>query len=296
MMTEAAPTWADFLAGWELFRDPVLSAVIAGALLGFLSVYVVLKRMVFLSAAVTQGAGLGVAGTFYLAIHWGWTLDPGYGAVFMSLLVAGLLVIDPKRSGLSRELVLGLAFAFTAGAAVLVGSRITQESHDIQAILFGIGVLVRPEDLRNIEIAATVIGVLHLWWFRGLVFASFDPTTARVQGMPVRLLDGVLLVSLGTMIGVSAQALGAMPVFALSTMPGAAAMLLGRGHLPLTFAMAALCGSVVGSLGYVAAFFYALPVGGAQTVLAVIIAVLAVVISWTLRGLTRVFSAAKSPS
>jgi zinc transport system permease protein len=270
-----APSWADFVASWELFRDPVLSAAIAGLGLGFLGVYVVLRRMVFVSAAVTQGAGLGVALAFYAGIHWGVAVDPGHGAVVMSLLVAGLLVVDPTRAGLGREAVLGLAFALTGGAAVVVGSRITQEAHDIQAILFGVGVLVAPEDLRAIEIATAAVMALQLWWFRGISFASFDPVAARVQGLPVRLLDGALLISIGVMIGVAARALGALPVFALSTMPGAAALLLGRGRLALTFALAAAMGAAAGAGGYVIAFFRDLPVGGAQALAAVALVVAA---------------------
>jgi zinc transport system permease protein len=282
------PTWADFVASWELFRDPVISAAIAGLGLGFLSVYVVLRRMVFVSAAVTQGAGLGVALAFYAGIHWGVAFDPGHGAVILSLVVAWLVVMDPRRTGLSREAVLGLAFALTGGAAVVVGSRITQEAHDIQAILFGIGVLVAPEDLRNIEIATTAVMALQLWWFRGISFASFDPVAARVQGLPVRLLDAALLISIGVMIGVAARALGSLPVFALSTMPGAAALLLGRGRLALTFALAAALGSAAGAGGYVLAFFYDLPVGGAQTLVAVTMAVVAAAARATGRLAARV--------
>jgi zinc transport system permease protein len=263
-MDSSAPTWAEFVAGWELFRDPLLCAAIAGAVLGFLSVYIVLRRMVFVSAAVTQGAGLGVALAFYAGIHLGWAFDPLYSAVAVSLAVAAVLVPDPRRIGLSRESVLGLMFAFTGGAAVLVGARITQEAHDIQAILFGTGVLVLPEDLRNVAIAGAATLLLHLWWFRGFSFASFDPIAARVQGLPVRLLDTMLLLSIGVMVGVSARALGAMPVFALSTLPGAAAVLMTRGRLALTFTMAAIIGCAAGAGGYVLAFLKEYPVGGAQ--------------------------------
>ncbi|ACY16420.1 metal ABC transporter permease [Haliangium ochraceum] len=287
---QQGPSWADFVAAWELFRDPVLSAGIAGLVLGFLAVYVVLRRMVFVSAAVTQGAGLGVALAFYAAIHLGIDIDPGLGAVATALLIAGLLVLDPGRLGLSRETVLGLAFALCGGGAVLVGARISQEAHDIQAILFGIGVMVAPEDLRAIEIAALALMLVHLWLFRGLCFASFDPVAARVQGLPVRVLDAVLLASLGIMIGVAARALGSLPVFALSTMPGAAAVLLGRGRLALTFALAAALGSAAGVGGYLLAFFWELPVGGAQTVLAVVIAIaaaLALAAARALAGLMR---------
>jgi zinc transport system permease protein len=263
-MASSAPTLAEFVAGWELFRDPLLSAALAGVALGFLSVYIVLRRMVFVSAAVTQGAGLGVALAFYAGIHLGWEFDPIYSAVAVSLAVAAVLVPDPRRVGLSRESVLGLMFAFTGGAAVLVGARITQEAHDIQAILFGTGVLVLPDDLRNIVIAGAATLLLHLWWFRGFSFASFDPIAARVQGLPVRLLDTVLLLSVGVMVGVSARALGAMPVFALSTLPGAAAVLMTRGRLALTFVVAAAIGCAAGAGGYVLAFLKDYPVGGAQ--------------------------------
>jgi zinc transport system permease protein len=277
-MDGSAPTWELFVDGWELFRDPLLCAAVAGVVLGFLSVYIVLRRMVFVSAAVTQGAGLGVALAFYAGIHLGWEFDPVYSAVALSLAVAAVLVPDPRRLGLSRESVLGLMFAFTGGAAVLVGARITQEAHDIQAILFGTGVLVFPDDLRNVEVAGAATLLLHLWWFRGLSFASFDPITARVQGLPVRLLDATLLLSIGVMVGVSARALGAMPVFALSTLPGAAAVLLARGRLAVTFAVAAGLGCAAGVGGYLIAFFKEYPVGGAQTVTAAAVLGLALIV------------------
>ncbi|HET6610950.1 MAG TPA: metal ABC transporter permease, partial [Kofleriaceae bacterium] len=78
-----APTWADFMLGWDLglYANPILCAAAAGCVLGFLSVYVVLRRMVFVSAAISQAAGLGVALAFYAAIHLGMTIDPALAAV-----------------------------------------------------------------------------------------------------------------------------------------------------------------------------------------------------------------------
>ena len=54
-------TLQTFLDGWDVFRDPVLASFVAGATLGLLGVYIVLRRMVFVSAALSQAAGLGVA-------------------------------------------------------------------------------------------------------------------------------------------------------------------------------------------------------------------------------------------
>jgi zinc transport system permease protein len=271
LLATTGPTWGEFVDGWELFRDPIYCAGIAGGVLGFLSVYIVLRRMVFFSAAVTQAAGLGVALAFYSGIYWassGLEFGPVTGAVGMSLLVAGVLVVDPARTGLSRETVLGMVFAFTGGAAILVGARISQEAHDIQSILFGTGVLIMPEDLHRVALAGAAIMVLQLWWFRGIAFSSFDPIAARVQRVPVAELNAVLLVSIAVMVGVSARAIGSLPAFALSTMPGAAALLLVRGRLPVAFALATVFGAGAGVGGYIIAFFRDYPVGGTQTVLA----------------------------
>lgn len=282
-MPSESPSFADFVAAWEIFRDPMICAAAAGLVLGFLSCYVVLRRMVFVSAAVTQAAGLGVALAFYADIHLSFHLEPIYGAAALALAATMVLLVDPRRLRITRESVLGLLFAATGGAAVLVGDKIAQEAHDIQAILFGTAVLVRPIDLRVVLTAGAITLAMHVVWFRGLSFASFDATSARVQGLPVRLLQGVILVSIGLMVGATARALGALPVFALSTLPAVAALLLGL-RLRGAFAFAALAGALAGFGGYAAAFFLELPVGASQTVLASALVLVALLVRLSRAG------------
>jgi zinc transport system permease protein len=270
--------WEQFQASFELFRDPILCALIAGGVLGFLSVYVVLRRMVFVSAATTHAAGLGVALAFFAEIHLGFAIDPTLGAATLSLATTMLLMTDPSRMKLTRESLLGLAFAFAGGAAVLVGDRIAQEAHDIQGILFGTAVLVTPEQLLHVSIVGGLIMVVHVWWYRGLTFASFDRIGAGVQGLPVRLLDAVVMVSIGIMVGVSARALGSLPVFAFSTLSAIAALILDL-RLRWTFLIATLAGCISGVGGYLFAFFYDFPVGGSQTVLSSVLVLLAMVVN-----------------
>jgi zinc transport system permease protein len=286
MPPESGPTWEQFVDAFELFRDPLLCALIAGAVLGFLSVYVVLRRMVFVSAAVSQSAALGVALTFFAHIHMGAHVEPVVGAAGLALLTTLLLMVDPSRLRLPRESVLGVAWALSGGLAVLIGDRISQEAHDIQSILFGTAVMVREEDLWLVGGVGAVTLALHLWWLRGLAFAAFDPVAARVQGLPVRLLDGVLLVSIGLMVGVSARALGALPVFAFSTLSAVAALLLDV-PLSVTFVVATLLGALAGVGGYLFAFFYEFPVGGSQTTLAGAFVAVALLVRLCLQAVRR---------
>jgi zinc transport system permease protein len=283
------PGWSAFIGAWELFRNPMLCALVAGAVLGFLGVFVVLRRMVFVSAGVTQSAGLGVALTFYFDIHLGLTLDPLLGAAALALIATLVLSLEARSLPVPREALLGLVFAISGGGAVLLGDRISQEAHDIEAILFGSAVLVRPFDLFIVLLAGALVLGVCLWWLRGMVFASFDPDAARAQGLPVALLDRTLFVCIGVMVGVSARALGSLPVFAFSVLPAATALLLGL-RLPWALAVATALGALSGVTGYLFAFFYQFPVGGSQTMAACAFMVITLAVRLALRLPIRIFS------
>lgn len=267
MPEAAAPSLAEFIAAWELFRDPVLCGMLAGLGLGILGVYVVLRRMVFVAAALSQAAGLGVALTFLLTMWLNVELPPTLGAVLMCLGATWLFTLRAELLRLSSEAVLAFAWVAAGALAIVVGDRIAAEAHDINAILFGSAVLVRPEDLWSTAGAAALAVTLHLWWGRGLVFAAFDPEVARVHGLPVQALDFTLWVCVALMVSVATRALGALPVFAFSVLPAVAA-LLSAPSMRWVFPLAAVYGVFAGGAGYLLAFFESLPVGASQTLVA----------------------------
>ncbi|MCK6522841.1 metal ABC transporter permease [Myxococcota bacterium] len=272
-MHPETPTWADFSAAFELFRDPILCGVAAGGVLGLLSVFIVLRRMVFVTATLTQASGLGVALGFFAHIHLDWHIPPTLSALLTALAAAGLISLRAERVRLSRESVLAGVWLLCSAAAVLVGDRITQEAHDIGAILFGTAVLVRPEDLQLVLGVGGLVAVITILCREGFVFSGFDPDGARVQGLPVRLLE-LLLVGLITLeVGVTTRALGALPVFGFSVLPGVAA-LLAAPRLGWALPLAGLFGALAGGLGYLVAFFGMFPVGASQAAVAACFVVL----------------------
>ncbi len=276
-MASFAPSLQDLIAGWELFRDPILTGAGAGAALGLLGIFIVLRRMVFISAALSQAAGFGVALAFFAQIHLGMgaTLaDPRLGALVMTLFAAGWLYQKPAGR-LTREGLLGMAYLLGAAGTLMIGTRITQEAHDIQAILFGTGVLVRPSDTVSVLALGGVIVLLVFWWRRGFLFASFDPDGARVRGLPVTLLNVVLLGAIALMVSICTRALGALPVFAFSVLPALAAVTVARSPFG-AMVLAVLFGVVGGAGGYLLAFFGEFPVGASQTVVCGAIALAAI--------------------
>lgn len=276
-------TWADFVLGWPIFRDAVLCGVLAGAALGLLGVYVVLRRMVFVAAVLSEVSGLGVALAFFVGMMLDTEVEPMLGAVLLCLGATVLFTMRPERLRLSREAVLAFAWVFAGGAAVVVGEKITAEAHDIRAILFGSAVLVHPGDVLLTGAAALGVAALHFGFGRGLVFAGFDPDVAKVHGLPVRRLDFALWGAVALTVSIATHALGALPVFAFSVLPAMAA-LLAFPRMRGVFVLAGVLGALSGGLGYLLAFFESLPVGASQTLVAAIFVALAVPIRLLRRG------------
>lgn len=286
-MIDETLTLEQFFEGWELFRGPVLAGSAAGAILGLLGVYIVLRRMVFLSAALSQCAGLGVTLAYYAQLRWGVTGllgSPTAGAMGATLLGAVVPALDRSAVGGRRDALLGVTFLVGAAGSLALGTRIVQELHDIQTLLFGSAVVVLDDQLALVLWTAGGLGVLHLWWMRGFAEASFDPDGARVRGLPVTVLEVVLLASMAVAISVCTRVLGALPVFAFSVLPALAALQLSP-NVPRALLLAALFGAAAGYGGYVLAFLWSLPVGASQALVAVALVVAAAALRLPLRVL-----------
>ncbi len=269
---QAGPSWADFAQGWErgIYRDPVWCGGLAGLVLGLLGVFIVLRRAVFVTAAVSQAAGFGVALAFYLAIHHSLDVPPVLAALLLGVIATVSLALPVHKLRLPRESALGLSFIAASALAVLVGDRITQEAHDVAGILFGTAVLVRQSDLWAVGSVGAVTTLVISISYRGLVFAGFDPEGAKVQRLPVRGLNLLFWALVAIEVSVTTRALGALPVFAFAVIPAMAALPLVR-RLPHALVGAALIGGASGALGYLFAFFFQFPVGASQAAVAVAI-------------------------
>ena len=264
---EEHPTWHDFTANWELYRDPVVCGVVAGAVLGMLGVFVVLRRAVFVTAAVSQSAALGVALAFLLGIYLGFTPPPVLCAFLLALAATGVLAWRSPSTRLPREAIVGLLYVGASALAVLVGDRIAQEAEDITAILFGTAVLVRPQDLLAVLAVSGLVVVALGALYRGLVFAGFDPDGARIQGLPVARIELALWTLVALEVSVTTRAIGALPVFAFSVLPAMAA-LRASNRLTRAVLLAGLFGALSGGLGYLGAFMLRFPVGAAEACVA----------------------------
>jgi zinc transport system permease protein len=260
----------DFLAAREIWEIPLAASVVAGALLGFLGVYVVLRRTVFVSAALTQLSTLGlvlallVEERVHIETEHAWEQL----AVAMAFSVVGALVLGAFRARrIPAEASVGGAWVTASALVVLGSSRLVHAAHDLGGMVFGNAVAVSGGDLALLAGVAALCTAVHAAFAKEIAFASFDPETARALGMPVGLWDIVLFLTIGMAIPPAARALGALPVFAFLTLPATAALLLRVGFRP-AFALAGAFGVVAAAAGYVLSWIGEIPTGATMVALA----------------------------
>ena len=271
--------FSEFWAGRELWREPLLGGVLAAALLSYLGVFVVLKRMVFVSAALSEISGVGVAFAFWLGAVLGidphahatipLLLEPTWFSLVFACLAAALFSLRPGHRKLATETIVGLGYIISSALvlAILNSPRIAQEAHAVGDILFGNAVTVPRKQIEALFSAALAAVVVHAILFKELLFVSYDPETAMVQGIGVFRYELLLNLATAVVISVATRAVGALPVFAFSVLPAAAALML-TDRMRLTIALSVLFGVVSAAVGYYVSWVEQLPTGATMVVVA----------------------------
>lgn len=260
---------------WEssfLWLDAVVASVALATACAFVGVYMVMRRVVFLPAAISQVAGLGVAVALLLGahlheLHDAWILDPAVIATAVSLVAALALGWAPEPKRLSREALTGIAYVAASALVVIVGSLAPHESHDVKDLLFGNAVMVERARMWRAVVVSGLVLAGHLVLLEPFLMVSFDRRTAKAHGVPVGLVDGALFLSLGLIAAQATRTLGALPVFAFTVLPAAAALSL-TSQMRRAFALAALFGAASAFLGYWASFVLSLPTGSSMAAVA----------------------------
>jgi len=203
------------------FMQRALAAsVLVGALTALVGVYVVLRGLAFIGDAISHAAFPGVVIAFVLKL-------PIYpGAIVAAVLTALGIGWVSRRAAVRLDTAIGVIFAGTFAAGVLILSTIKGYVGDLMGFLFGNVLAVTAGDLAVVAALALLVLAAILATYKELLFATFDPLGAQAAGYPVGVFEYGLLVLLALAIAVSIQVVGIILVVAMLVTPAATAQLL----------------------------------------------------------------------
>jgi len=210
-----------------LLWAPFLMCLVLTGIHAYLGIHVIAREVIFVDIAMAQIAALGVTGAFL----WGHEPDswPAYAAGLGCTLL-GALVLAFTRSrtrSVSQEAVIGIVYAVSSAAAVLLADRSPHGAEHLRGMLVGSLLSVTPGAVVRVAALYAAVGVLHVLWRRPFFLISTDPDRAYAQGLPVRWWDFAFYATFGVVVTSSVRIGGVLLVFSYLIVPALAGVLLG---------------------------------------------------------------------
>ncbi len=246
----------------EFLWLPFLACLVLTGIHVYLGLHVLARGVIFVDLALAQVAALGITVAFLAghpiqsdAAYW-------YALAFTVGGAALFAASRTHRAPIPQEAIIGIVYAVSAAAAVLVVDRAPQGGEHIKQLLVGSILTVTGGEVAQVALLYALIGALHFALRRPLLEISFDPERARQGGRRLRAWDFFFYLTFGVVVTSSVRMAGVLLVFSYLIVPAAVGALLAASvarRLLIGWGL----GFLVSVLGLWASYAWDLPTGAA---------------------------------
>ncbi|HEY1555804.1 MAG TPA: metal ABC transporter permease [Kofleriaceae bacterium] len=270
----------------HFFADPMhfafmQRALVAGlavaAVCAVIGVFVVQRGLAFLGDGLAHAAFGGIAIGLFLGASVEravWIAIP-----FTAMIALGIGFVL-RRTSLRGDVATGVFFSFSFALGVLfLGLRTASDRQvDVESLLLGNMLAVAPEVLAVVVAVAVIALLLTVILWSRLAYAIFDPELAAISGVPVAVLEYLLLAETAVVVVVAVKTVGVVLVSSFVVIPAATARLVGS-----TLARATLIALAIGTLGAALGLFvsFHLDTPTAATIILIHCAAFALALTWS---------------
>jgi manganese/iron transport system permease protein/iron/zinc/copper transport system permease protein len=227
---------------FEFFRNGVIVATVAGALCGFVGVYVVLRNMSYIGHGMSHAIFGGFAASSLLGINY--FLGAGAWGLASALAIGAVT----RRRGLGSDAVIGVITTASFAIGLILGDLFHGPKQSFDAALFGSILGISSGDITAMILIAVFTGVVVFFNYRTLLFTTFDPDVAEVAGVSTARIDALLMLVLATVILTTMHVLGVTLLAAALVIPPTVARMLTNSFARMLW-LSSLIGAGCGFIG-----------------------------------------------
>lgn len=237
---------------YEFMQRALLAGVAVAAVCAVIGVFIVQRGLAFLGDGLAHAAFGGIAIGLYMGAsveNAVWIAIPFTAAIALGI---GFVL---RRTQLRGDVATGVFFSFSFALGVLFLGLRTASDRPIQVehLLFGNMLSVTPEVLTVVTtVSLLALAITLLLWSR-LAYAIFDPELAAISGVPVALLEYLLLAQTAVVVVVAVKTVGVVLVSSFVVIPAATARLVGQ-TLGRATILALLISTVGAAVGLIASY------------------------------------------
>lgn len=262
---------------YAFMQRALVAGLAVAAVCAVIGVFVVQRGLAFLGDGLAHAAFGGIAIGLFLGAsveHAVWIAIP-----FTALIALGIGFVL-RRTQLRGDVAISVFFSFSFALGVLfLGLRTASDRQvDVESLLFGNMLAVTPQVLKVVVLIAVIALLLTVILWSRLAYAIFDPELAAISGVPVAVLEYLLLVETAVVVVVAVKTVGVVLVSSFVVIPAATARLVGQ-TLARTTVLALVIGTVGAFVGLVASFHLNTPT--AATIILIHSAGFAMALAWS---------------
>jgi zinc/manganese transport system permease protein len=245
---------------FQIMGLPFMACLILTGIHAYLGFHVIERQVIFVDLALAQIAVLGSA----FALVFGYEMDGAHGYLFsLTFTIVGAAIFALtrfKKQRIPHEAIIGIVYAVSAAALIMILSRSGEGDEHIKQSLVGNILLVNWPEIVKLFLVYSIIGAFHFVCRRQFFMISEDPDKAYQAGLKVRWWDFLFYVSFGFVVTSSVKIAGVLLVFSFLVVPSVCAMLLSENKRMRLF-LGWVVGFLVSVLGMIVSFYLDFPTG-----------------------------------
>ena len=258
---------------YQFMQRALIAAVLVSIACGVVGSYVVIKRIVSLSGAISHAAFGGVCLGYFLGIN------PVLAAIPFSIISAMAIGGVRQITNLSEDTGIGILWSVGMAIGVIFINLTPGYAPDLFSYLFGSILTVNNTDLYIMLILDLIIITTVYLFRREFLAVSFDEEFSKVIGLHSLLIYMLLLALVALSVVVLIKVVGVILLIALFTIPAAISKQYTYNLRKLKI-LATVVGIILTSVGLILSYIFNLASGA--TIVMVLAA--AFVISYYIQG------------
>ncbi len=195
---------------------PFIACVVLVGIHVYFGLHVIQRGIIFVDLSLAQVAALGMTFSFLFGYDAGQPVSYLLSLGF-ALLAAGLFTFTRTvESKVPQEAIIGIVYAVSSAAAILLVSHSAEGAEHIRHLLVGSILTVSPEIVLVTALVYAGVGVVH-WLARG----QFIGLTFKTEDMPARarLWDFLFYATFAVVVTSSVKICGVLLVFIFLVVP-----------------------------------------------------------------------------
>lgn len=200
---------------YQFMQRAFIAAVLVSIACGIVGTYVVIKRIVSLSGAISHAAFGGVGLGYFLGVN------PVLAAIPFSIVSAMGIGAIRERVKVSEDTAIGILWSVGMAIGIIFINLTPGNAPDLFSYLFGSILTLDNSDLYIMFILDMVIIATVFLFQREFLAISFDEEFSKVIGVPAELIYMLLLAMVALSVVVLIKVVGVILIIALLSIPAA---------------------------------------------------------------------------